>query len=79
MLLCDQSGTRPRGSELIKGDNLSCWNKEESAWCEVEVIAVDGDRLRIVWVGANDLEPMWLHKESTRLSIRHKKGVCNIF
>ena len=65
-------------TDLMRGDNLSCWNAEECAWCEVEVIDVDEGRVRVVWVGDNDLDPLWLPAESSRLSIRHKKGVCSV-
>eukprot|EP01084_Bolivina_argentea_P025022 46563_1 len=67
------SKQRPRGNELIKGDNMSAWSGEFKGWLEAEVVAVNDDQVQISWVGNNDLPSIWLPSDSPKLSVSHKK------
>ena len=62
---------------LIKGDNLSCYSEEFKAWLEVEVVEVNNhdERIKIGWVGSNNLSELWVPINSPLLSIKHQKHV----
>jgi len=59
--------------ELKKGDNLSAWNPEVSAWTEVEVESIDLERkkVKITFVGTKNAA--FVPLSSPNLSFAHKK------